>query len=233
MMEQYLKQLNKKSRGQHFMWMDRINVYNSQELPDNVDMDEVLGEVEEKIPPFFFSNIESIYIGDFKSLKDRHMDAMYQDGAIYIRPKSVFDEDDLIDDIVHEISHSMEETHAIDIYGDGQVEREFILKRMQLLASLESEGNSTISKDYFLNTSYSKEFDDFLYKDVGYPLLASLSVNIFASPYGATSLREYFANAFEKYFMGDHEEIRNISPQAYNKIENLIQLGEENEYGTI
>jgi len=232
-MKEYLKQLNEVSRSQHFLWIGRINVYNSGKLPDNINIDNVLEIVSERVPSFFLSNIESIYVGDFKSLKDRYMDAMYEDGAIYIRPKSVFSEEDLVDDIIHEISHSMEETNALDIYGDGQVEREFIIKRMQLLAALTKEKAPFFPRDYFIDTDYSKEFDEYLYKEVGYPLLTTLSINIFLSPYGATSLREYFANAFEKYFMGEHESVKKISPHAYKKIKELTDTGEENEYGNI
>jgi len=67
---------------------------------------------------------------------------------------------------------------------------------------------------------------------VGYPLLTSLTVDIFPSPYGATSLREYFANAFEKYFMEESERVREISPQVYKKIEELINQEEDEDYGS-
>jgi len=50
---------------------------------------------------------------------------------------------------------------------------------------------------------------------------------MFVSPYGATSLREYFANSFEKYFMGHHEEVQKLSPQAYKKITQIINQEEE------
>jgi len=232
-MKEHLKQLNKQSKLQHFLWLGRINIYNSGKLPDNVDIDEILNTIEKKVPSFFLSNIESIYIGDFDSLKDRSMDAMYEDGAIYVRPQSVFSEEDLVDDIIHEIAHSIEETYAIDIYGDGQIEREFLIKRIQLFAALGKEEAPFFPRDYFLNTEYSEEFDDYLYRIVGYPLLTSLTTNMFASPYGATSLREYFANAFEKYFMGEHEEVKNLSPQVYKKIKELIRLEEESEYGNL
>ena len=215
------------------MWMGRINVYNSKDLPENIDIDAVLEDVEERIPSFMLSNIESIYIGDFDSLKDREMNAVYADGAIYIASAELFDDEDLVDDIIHEIAHSLEETYAIDVYGDGQLEREFIMKRLQLFDALRNEDIPFLPRDYFLKTEYSSEFDKFLYKMVGYPLLTSLTMNIFASPYGITSLREYFANAFEKYFMGSAQEIKNISPQAYKKIKELLRQEEELEYGNI
>ena len=229
-MSEYLKKLNEENRSNHFLWLGRINVYNSKDLPEDVDIESILEDIKERLPPFFLSNVESIYIGTFDALKDRDMNAMYENGAIYIDADGVFDNEDLLDDIIHEIAHSLEETYAIDIYGDGQVEREFIIKRLQLFEALKHQDIPFFPKDYFLNSEYSQKFDEFLYKVVGYPLLTSLTIGMFLSPYGSTSLREYFANAFEKYFMGHHEEVKNISPQVYKKIKELIIQEEEKEY---
>lgn len=233
MKKELLQRLNENSKLQHFVWMNRINVYNAKELPADVDINNVLGSIESKVPSLLLSNIESIYIGDFDTLRERDLDALYEDGAIYIRAESVFSEEDLVDDLIHEVSHSLEETNSLEIYGDGEIEKEFLFKRIQLLTQLSSYDAPVLPRDYFLNTSYSKEFDEYLYKEVGYPLLTSLSMNIFASPYGATSLSEYFANAFEKYFVGESEEVRKLSPQVYEKIKYLTELGEDIKYGNL
>ncbi len=230
-MKEYLRQSSKKSKSSHFMWNGRINVYNSKDLPEEIDIEEVLSDVSERMPSFFLSNIESIYIGDIAALERRDMDAIYENGTIYISSTRVASEEDLVDDIIHEISHSLEESNSLDIYGDGQIEREFIIKRMKLYDLLRREDVALYPRDFFLNTEYSKEFDEFLYKIVGYPLLTSVSMNLFVSPYGATSLREYFANSFEKYFMGEYEAVKNISPQVYKKIIEMINNKEENAYG--
>ncbi len=230
-MKEYLKQVNERNRSNHFMWLGGINVYNSKELPEEVNMDKVLEKVGNKVPPFLLSNIESIIIGNRESMREREVDAMYEDGAIYIFPDFVQSEEDLVDDIVHEIAHSLEERNSLEIYGDGQLEREFIVKRLQLFGVLRGQEVSFFPRDFFINSEYSQEFDDFLYKTIGYALLTSLTVNMFISPYGATSLREYFANAFENYFLGKYEEVKSISPIAYLKIKNLVDLLEDKEYG--
>jgi len=67
-----------------------------------------------------------------------------------------------------------------------------------------------------------EDFDMFLYKEVGYPLLSSVVASLFYSPYAATSLREYFANGFESFFMNkDIGRLKNISPTLYKKISKL------------
>ena len=91
-------------------------------------------------------------------------------------------------------------------------------KRKRLFDIFKAEGYNVSISD-FLNSDYSKEFDYFLYEDVGYPELASLVMGLFISPYAVTSLREYFASGFEEYFSGDLGAIKKISPQLVLKIE--------------
>ena len=62
---------------------------------------------------------------------------------------------------------------------------------------------------------YNKKFDMYLYEEVGYPILNTLTVGLYCSPYGATSIREYFANGFEFFFLKDRELVKQVSPQLY------------------
>ena len=83
---------------------------------------------------------------------------------------------------------------------------------------LDTEG---LNVDYaeYKNPEYSKNFDNHLYFEIGYPYLTNVSVNLFYSPYAITSLREYFANGFEAYFTGDDiYRLKKVSPLLYNKL---------------
>ena len=222
-MKEYLKQVNKKNRSQHFLWEGKVDVYNAQDLPENIDVEKILANISNKIPSHLLGGIESIIVGDFKHMREREVDALFQDGAIYIYPDYVQHSQDLEDDIVHEIAHSLEEEHSLEIYGDGQLEREFIIKRLQLLNALKGEDIPFFPRDFFIESEYNSEFDEFLYKTVGYPLLTSLTTNMFVSPYGATSLREYFANGFEEFFLRSPELVKDISPIIYKKIKELTE----------
>ena len=64
----------------------------------------------------------------------------------------------------------------------------------------------------------------FLYQDVGYALLTTLTMGLFVSPYAATSLREYFATGFDKYYLEDRRYLKNISPILFEKIEYISNL---------
>ena len=138
-------------------------------LPDNVDIDNVLSMLEKFIPLSFLNGVDSIYIGQFQNLIDREMHAMYSDGAIYVTNDQA-SETDLVEDIIHEVAHSLEENHASEIYGDDKIEKEFLAKRQKLYFILKGENFNT-ELGYFFETEYSEEFDSFLYKEVGYPML--------------------------------------------------------------
>ena len=127
----------------------------------------------------------------------------------------------MIDDIIHEVSHSLEEPYGYEIYADKRLESEFLNKRRQLQKILWEQGYKTQLR-FFLDTEYDTEFDNFLLNDVGYDKLSILAQGIFISPYAATSLREYFATGFTEFFMEpDHKLLKSVSPVLYEKIKNL------------
>ena len=133
----------------------------------------------------------------------------------------------MLDDIIHEIAHSVEERHQSEIYADNKIESEFLQKRKTLGIFLKDQGFE-VEMQYFLNPDYSRDFDEYLYQEVGYPTLAMMTSNTFYSPYAVTSLREYFANGFEAFFMReDIDRLRNISPNLYEKILFLLSLEDE------
>jgi hypothetical protein len=82
----------------------------------------------------------------------------------------------------------------------------------------------------FINPEYDSVFDDYLYNFLGYDLLGPLTSEYFYSPYGITSLREYWANGFENYFLGDRQKLKDISPILYTRIKSLIESEEEKTY---
>ena len=82
----------------------------------------------------------------------------------------------------------------------------------------------------FLQTNYDRELDKYFYEDVGYATMASMSIGMFYSPYAATSLREYFANGFENFFLKDSNYLKDISPFLYKKINNLVDKAEKERY---
>lgn len=219
MLIENLKQKQKKltdfytSRGLHVYFKEPM-------LNDEIDVEKVISKVESKLPRHLTAEVEMIIFGQFDEFAERSINAAYKDGALYI---SNFqdDEADLYDDIVHEISHSLEAPYGYDIYGDEKLKNEFLRKR-EIMHDLLWANGIKIPKSLFLDVEYSEEFDEMLYKEIGYPKLSKILMGVFISPYAATSLREYFATGFtEFYTQSEHNFLEKVSPQLYKKILSL------------
>ena len=211
-------------------FLNNIPIYIKDSLPEGFDLDYVVDEITRVVPQHLMTGVDCMYIGQFDEFGERDVNAYYENGALFIT-NNQDNEDDLIDDVVHEIAHALEEVESETIYADDSVEVEFLGKRKRMYHILKAEYGSDIDKmaKHFMQPEYSTEFDEFLYHGIGYPKLTMLLMGLFASPFASTSLREYFARAFEEYYIGDREYLKKISPMVYNKVK-LLDTGENNEY---
>ena len=201
---------------------DDVMVLIKDPLPENIDFLHCLQVIENTIPRHLIYGLDSIFIGSYPEFKEREINAFYLDGAIYVTNEQD-DEDDFIDDVVHEVSHLVEKHYGSIIYEDQRVLREFLGKRQSLFYLLKGEGFDVQPSD-FMQPEYSQQFDMFLFKEVGYPLLTQLTVGLFLTPYGITSLSEYFAESFEYYFLKDKSYVKSITPSCYSKILELEEI---------
>ncbi len=197
-----------------------IHVY-FQNPVEGINVEQVIEKVENVIPRHMLEEIEMIIFGFFEEFEERDINAFYKDNAIYVTPSQV-DESDLFDDIVHEISHSLEERYGYEIYADKKMEKEFLRKRIHLHDILWQAGIRA-PKSFFIDTEYDQEFDDFLYQKVGYDKLTYFVNGLFINSYAPTSLREYFATGFTEYYLdSNHNYLKKISPVLYEKL-SLLQ----------
>lgn len=201
-----------------------ISVYIKEPVAPHIDMRNCFSYVLQNMPRYLFQNVRGIHVGQFPFLKKREVDAVFKDGIIYISNEQENDAD-IITDLVHELAHACEELYNHDLYDDGHIRNEFLHKREKLYHILNSSGllAQHIGKEKFLQTKYSPDFDGFLYQTVGYEKLGSLTQGLFISPYAATCLREYFANAFENFFINDINIVRSLTPNIYHKLVQFLE----------
>tara|TARA_A100001515_G_scaffold142159_1_gene140392 strand:+ start:11923 stop:12603 length:681 start_codon:yes stop_codon:yes gene_type:complete len=218
-LEEYIKNSATKSLNERreYQMFGTIDVFIKDPLPAEVDLTNIIRHLEMRIPNHLVKDVDTVYVGQFEELNIRQVQAAYLDGAIYVTNQQD-NAEDMMDDLIHEFAHAAENTHGYEIYGDGQVEREFLGKRKRLFNILKAEGYDVSLLD-FIQSEHTQEMDNFLYDVVGYDKLHSLAMGLFLSPYGATSLREYWANAFEHYYMDDRQYVQQISPRVYEKLE--------------
>ena len=222
----YIKRSNHKnlSERKEFYTFNDTFVYIKDPLPDNINIPYVLEKIEKRIPSHLTNNVDSIFVGEFDDFIERGTNAFFKDGAIYVSNMQD-DNEDMIDDIVHEISHSVEKDFSMYIYANGNLEEEFLGKRRRLYSLLHANNVEELpEKTDFANPEYSLEFDEFLYQDIGYPILTNMTMGLFNSPYAITSLSEYYANGFEEYYLRDKRHLKLVSPVLYNILEELENL---------
>jgi len=199
--------------------MQEIDIFIKDPLPNHIDPDLVFSTFSKLIPSHLMTGIDIVYVGQFDVFKQKQTNAVFQDGAIYVSNEQDSNQD-MIDDIIHELAHSVEEKFTQFIYDESDLKNEFLGKRKRLydiLFSYDYDPSPAIKSTYH----YNEKIDMYFYKDVGYEAMWNLINGLFPSPYSTTSLREYFAIGFEYYFMGDKNTIKKLCPILYSKLENL------------
>tara|TARA_R110000796_G_scaffold47751_5_gene114641 strand:+ start:25233 stop:25844 length:612 start_codon:yes stop_codon:yes gene_type:complete len=184
-----------------------------------VNTPEFCTAAEETVPQELLINVDVVYIGDMRELNGRN--ATYYEGAIYMTNTEPTCED-MLENFVHEVAHSLESVFGTDIYTQDLID-EFKGKRKKLFHILQSHGfdPSPVHATY---TEYSAQWDKYLSDVVGYPTLLNLTMGLFASPYAATSIQEYFANGFEKYYLEEPWSLKKVSPILFDKIESVVNV---------
>ena len=228
MLVDYIQQRQKMlEESNNFYTPSGIHVFTKDAMMnDLVDLDAVISNLEAKLPDHIRDGVEMIIIGQFDEFEERGINAFYKDGALYVS-NIQSDNDDLLDDLVHETAHSVEEQYGMEIYADQEIKDEFLRKRMHLYNMLWNMGFKA-TREMFLDTEYDQEFDEFLYEDVGYDKLSEILKGIMVTPYAATSLREYFATGFTEFYLhpDSHNYLQKTSPELYRKLVDLHRFVE-------
>ncbi len=203
----------------HFS-LNGVSVIIKDALPQEVDLEFVLNYISARVPFYLTQNIEIIYVGKFPEMEEREINAFYENDAIYVTNEQE-EEMDMIEDIIHEISHAVEQNNQEFIYESGQLQREFLGKR-RALSNLLSQ-KFKVPADFDIDVEYDRSIDDFLFRDVGYDALNQICVGIFPSAYACTSVSEYWAKGFEELFIGETTDLKQMCPVLYKTLALLIK----------
>ena len=216
-MKAYLKSRNKIDET-NFLTVSGISVIIKDPVSFSLNVEDLKDTVS-SLPNHFLTDIDYIIFGKFEFLKKKSYAAAYNDGAIYVN-NTQENNREVYDDIIHEIGHSVEQKYGNFVYSDMTLEREFLRKRKLFQKELEMYGIN-IPDSKIINAEYDQELDLYFSDVIGYPKMTTMTQGIFYSPYGATSLREYFANGFEAYFYHKDFYLKKVSPVLYDKLEKL------------
>ena len=222
----YLKKQNKNTSNQRIGLLDIVFV---NHFLKEIDFNSVFNKVNQLLPDYIIELVDIIYIGEFDYFKKRDINALYLDGAIYISNQQD-DERDLLDDIIHEYAHAVEDGLGEKIYSDGMIEQNFLSKRKKLNKYLDFEGYDI--EEYDLNnTKHDEALDYFLKDHIGYEKLNNLTKGLFLGAYSITSLREYFARGFEEFYLGNRLYLKKVCPYIFSKLSSIEDITDkESDY---
>ena len=126
-MKNYIKnQQNKLKRAR----VENIDVFIKDTI-EGFNPVPVIRKAIKLVPLHLLQYIDTIYIGDFEHLNSRSLDASYSNGMIFLGNDQK-SENDMTDDLIHEVAHAVEEVHNQLIYSDLTLQREFLKKREKL-----------------------------------------------------------------------------------------------------
>jgi len=229
MLLDYIRQRQKMLKeSNNFYTANGIHVFTKdQMMNDIVDLESVVAKLESLLPDHIRDGVEMVIVGEFDEFIERDINAFYKDGALYVSNIQT-DNEDLLDDLVHETAHSVEEQYGMEIYADQKLKDEFLRKRTHLYNVLDHMGFQP-QKEQFIDTEYDQDFDEYLLQDVGYDKLSEILKGIMVTPYAATSLREYFATGFTEFYLypDTHGYIKKTSPELFKKLVQLHKLAED------
>jgi hypothetical protein len=226
-LKQYIVESNSKGHPRGLYLFNKIPFRVTNEYPSHINLINVIARIERTIPEWCFRDVEEVFVGEFKNLKQRKVNAVFEDDAIYLL-NDRDTEDHVFDDILHEVAHSLEKRYSEQLYSDDTNLREEFLGKRQRLAALLKHDKVHMPNQYVNNVEYSDEMDDFLVNEIGYDRLSGYTKDLFINPYAVTSLSEYVAVAFEKYFSGIQEDrnmVRSLCPTVYRSLQ---EIEEEN-----
>ena len=201
--------------------MRGTQIYVNDQPPEHINLEFVFDYIAARVPKKLLDSVDVIYVGDFPEFEERDINAFYDNGAIFITNDQE-DDQDMIDDIIHEIAHAVEERYNDFIYSDSSIEREFMAKR-ETLFNLCQSYDLHPPKSMLVNSDFDQVIDDYLYLEVGYDVINDLVNGLFISAYAATSLSEYYARTFEEWVFGHRDQVRKLSPALYNIFEDLFE----------
>lgn len=226
--ENYIQKRNPMKNDKMFKITNNVSLVITSKLSSNVDLEYVLNFLRTKIHQKFWNCVDGVYVAELPDFKRRNINAIFKDDVVYVTGKQDSSED-FLDDIVHELGHGIEEKYRDLIYGDGHLENDFLQKRVKVYNKYFKKSGLDNKKLYnlFIHPEYSKELDDFFYRDIGYDKLRNMTNDLFMTPYGITSLREYWANTFENFVLGQKERAKEICPKVCQKI--VYLLGDKSE----
>ena len=200
-----------------------VQFFAKNSLPDNITLEQLRKEILEYLPQELFRGVNSVFLGDFKYLHSRGAQAISYNNSIFISSQQETTKE-IIDDLAHELGHSVEKRFFNNIHNNPTLKSEFLAKKNRAIGHLRNSG--LIDYDYEATVEHDPALDDLLANEIGLHNLEKTFANLIVTPYSLISLSEYFSEGLEFYLLNDAFYLQNICPVLYNVIVTILKSGE-------
>lgn len=102
---------------------DKIDISFLSPYPDVIELGTVVEEIENKVPPCLFQEVDVIYVGNLDFLSDESVSSKYMDNAIYLTNMVAY-ESDIVCDIIFALGEFLEKKYMHLIYENTKVVQE-------------------------------------------------------------------------------------------------------------
>ena len=194
---QYIVETARKSQHKNGFRIENVKILISSN--PSFDVQDFFKNAAKKIPQELFNAADTIYVGKFIKPSSSLSAKTFND-VIFLNNSE--DIKEMFSSLLHELSHCYQQKFHEEVFGDALLEKEFLNKRKKLFHKLTSHGIPTLPYPYFEATSYDKDFDSYLYNQIGYDDLRYIISGIFPTCYSVTSLGEYFSVGTECFLTG-------------------------------
>ncbi len=116
--------------------------------PESVDLGVAIEEIENKVPPFLFQEVDVIYVGNLNFLSEEDVSSKYMDNAIYLTNMVTY-ESDIVCDIAFALGEFLEKKYMHLIYENKKIIQE-----------LSSTSNVQDIKESFIEKFYEYIIED-------------------------------------------------------------------------
>lgn len=176
-----------------------------------------------KLPRYLFSNIKQIFIYPSNKLNSNNFEGYSVKESIFINCDNIKSNNDIIKILIHECFHTIEsdiKQTLSEQYKKTCIE--YLNKKKIVLDKIKNTNlYLNPNNDYYSTIEYQKDFDFYLYKEIGYDNLYFKIFDIFPSAYSMTSVSEYIAVCFEVYFFENREWLSKYCSEVYKLIEGI------------
>ena len=182
-------------------------------------VEQVVALAKEKIPSHLMKIVEGVFFGRFSFYEDEGILSKCFDNKIYVHVNEKADVEDILVDIIHEVSHANERQYKFYL-DDPALKTEFVQKKEIVFNKL-AQYHPQIRQFKANDINYNNELDRILYYEIGLQRARHFTNGLFVSPYSLLSLWEYVAEGLEFYLLEDREFLLQKCPVLYTKLKDI------------